>query len=132
MNLKGTPSKIFFQYVTKIVVYPFLVFAIVWIFRLTLPNWLSKTLTIMGFCYLWNILNTMCTCCVMSCELRGGSGKKFCTFVKYFAAYMFIPALVAFLHNLFMWGPMKTWVMIVLAIYMILMTILSIVYAAMQ
>ena len=45
---------------------------------------------------------------------------------------MFIPALVAFLHNLFMWGPMKTWVMIVLAIYMILMTILSIVYAAMQ
>ena len=132
MNLKGTPSKIFFQYVTKIAVYPFFVLAIIWIFRPTLPNWLSKTLMIMGFCYFWNVLNTMCSCLVMSCELHGGAGRGFLIFVKSFISSLFIPALVAFLHNIFMWGPMKTWVMIVLAIYTILATILSTVYAVAQ
>ena len=132
MNLRGTPSKIFFQYVTKIAVYPFFVLAIIWIFRPTLPNWLGKTLMIMGFCYFWNVLNTMCSCLVMSCELHGGAGRGFLIFVKSFITSLFIPALVAFLYNIFMWGPMKTWVMIVLAIYLVLSTILSIVYSVVQ
>lgn len=132
MNLKGTPSKIFFQYVTKIVVFPFLVFSIIWIFRLTLPNWLSKTLMIMGFCYVWNVLNTMCSCLVMSCEMQGGSGRGFLIFIKSLTSSLFIPGLVAFLFNIFMWGPMKTWVLIVLAIYTILATILTTVYAVAQ
>ena len=132
MNLRGTPSKIFFQYVTKIAVYPFFVFAIIWIFRLTLPYWIGRTLMIMGFCYFRNVLNTMCSCLVMSCELHGGAGRKFCIFCKSFITSLFIPAFVAFLYNIFAWGPMKTWVLVVLAIYTVLTTILSITYAAVQ
>ena len=132
MNLRGTPSKIFFQYVTKIAVYPFFVLAIIWIFRLTLPGWLSKTLMIMGFCYFWNVLNTMFSCLVMSSELRRGAGKKFLVFCKSLVTSLFIPALVVFLYKLFMWGQIKTWVLIVLTIYTVLSTILSIVYAVVQ
>ena len=132
MNLKGSPSKIFFQYVTKIMVYPFVIFAIIWIFRLTLPGWLSKAFMIFGFGYFWNILNTACSCLVISSELRGGGGKKFLIFLKNFVTFMFIPAFVMYLHKIFMWSPAKTWVMIVLAIYILLTTILSIVYAAQQ
>ena len=132
MNLKGSPSKIFFQYVTKIMVYPFVIFAIIWIFHLTLPGWLSKAFLILGFGYFWNILNTACSCLVMSSELHGGGGRKFLIFLKNFVSFLFIPALVMYLHKIFMWSPAKTWVMIVLAVYMLLMTILSIVYAAQQ
>ena len=132
MNLRGTPSKIFFQYVTKIMVYPFVIFAIIWIFHLTLPGWLSKAFLILGFGYFWNILNTACSCLVMSSELHGGGGRKFLIFLKNFVSFLFIPALVMYLHKIFMWSPAKTWVMIVLAVYMLLMTILSIVYAAQQ
>ena len=132
MNLKGSPSKIFFQYVTKIMVYPFVIFAIIWIFHLTLPGWLSKAFLILGFGYFWNILNTACSCLVMSSELHGGGGRKFLIFLKNFVSFLFIPALVMYLHKIFMWSPAKTWVMIVLAIYMLLTTIMSIVYAAQQ
>ena len=64
--------------------------------------------------------------------LRGGGGKKFLIFLKNFVTFMFIPAFVMYLHKIFMWSPAKTWVMIVLAIYILLTTILSIVYAAQQ
>ena len=129
MNLRGTPSKIFFQYTVKCMMVPFLIFAVIWIFRLTPPNWLMKTFAILGFGYVWNLLNTACTCCVMSAESRRSGARKFLRFIQGFVSYLVIPALVYFLHRLFHWWPMKTWVLIVLGVYLVLTLILAIAYA---
>ena len=53
-------------------------------------------------------------------------------FCKSFITSLFIPAFVAFLYNIFAWGPMKTWVLVVPAVYTVLLTILSITYTAVQ
>ena len=131
MNLRGTPSKIFFQYTVKIILIPFLIFAVIWIFRLTPPDWLIKTFKVFGFGYAWHLLNTACTCCVMSDENKPSGGRKFLRFVQGYVSFLVLPAFVAFLHNVFLWGPMKTWVMIVLGVYMVVTLLMSIAYARM-
>ena len=132
MNVKGTPGKIFFQYVVKIMVVPVLIYAVIWTFSLTPPAWLVKTFLVLGFGYFWNIINAAFSCISLGSEKKGSAAKRFFLFLKTIVSYLFLPALVIYLHRLFMWSPVKTWVIVVMVIYMVLTMILSITYAAVK
>lgn len=130
MNVKGTPAKVFFQHAVRIMLVPALIYAVIWTFSLTPPAWLVKIFLVLGFVYFWSIINTAFSCISMGSEKKGSAAKGFFLFLKSIVSYLFLPALVMYLHRLFLWSPVKTWVIVVMVIYMVLTMILSITYAA--
>lgn len=126
MNLEGSPGKIFFQYAVRLVRVPFVIFAVIWIFRLTPPDWLMKVFWIGGFGYAWTLLNVAFTSISMCFDRTGGAVRKFFWFLKEIVSYLAVPATVVFLHWLFRWGSLKIWVIVILAAYTVLALLLSI------
>lgn len=127
-NAEGTPAKIFFQELTKTLILPLLIFSIIWIFNVTVPIWLNRTLWIYGYFLAWSIIGTMWSCIDLSYEnsRRIHKGKGVVTFLITAHYLLGITALVIFLYWLFAKFPMKLWVIIVLSVY----TLFSLIVAA--
>lgn len=118
-RIEGTPSKIFFQLVTTELQAPLLVICWYWIFTPEIPLWLNRALWIMGFCWVFNIFMILYTCLDLRLQasIRRGRGKGLVKFLRALHLFMGIPELVVYLHWVFGWLPVKTWVIAVLAVY---------------
>ena len=127
-NEEGTPDKIFFHALTKMLYWPLLGFSIWWIWKIDLPDWAIKALWIVAFLMVYYIIWTGLVCHNLRYEKsrRHRKGARFAKFLMTFHLFMFIPELVLMLHWVFGWFPMKTWVMIVLGIYTLFFFISSI------
>ena len=129
VNMKGTPGKIFFKYLTSALILPTFIGAVIWIFSITPANWFIKTFWILIFYIVWNIFNVGWNCLAMVAEKKRGAGKGFFRFMQSVHLFFFIPLFVLYLHWLFSWTPVKLWVLIVLGIYTVATLIISIIYA---
>lgn len=133
-NIEGTPGKIFFKTLTKELILPLLIFAVIWITRREQPLWAVRCYWIAGFLWLWNVIHNMYTCL----ELRNQAshhrhkGKRLVRFLQAAHIYLLIVELILLLHWLFAWFPMKVWVIILLSVYTAFMLLFSLIYAIRQ
>ncbi len=118
-NFKGSPSMIFFRYLTGNLKLAALIASIFWIGKITPPVWLEKTLWIVGFIWVWTLMISMWHCLVLrnNASKRRHIGERIVFFIFSLQTYLSIPALVVFLHWLFDWFPMKTWVIVLISIW---------------
>lgn len=118
-NVEGTPGMIFFRFLTKTLILPLLVFSVFWIFSITVPLWLNKTFYIIGFLMVWNVILTMWSCMALryKASRRHHAGAKLVQFLGALHTFWCVPELVLFLHWLFNWFPVKTWVIVILGIW---------------
>lgn len=128
-NKEGTPAKIFFQSFTQALIWPYLYFAIVWIFDPVIPLWCIRAAEILGFIWVWSQVLTMWSCISLRNEKKRYKSGKGAKFFLAFHLYQFITEAVLFLHWIFAWFPMKTWVIIVLALYGLIGLLCSILFA---
>ena len=126
-NVEGTPGMIFFRFLTKTLILPLIVFSLFWIFSITVPLWLEKTFWIIGFLIVWNIVLTMWSCMALryKASRRHHRGAKLVQFLGALHTFWGLPALVLYLHWLFNWFPMKTWVIVLLGIWGVFTLLLS-------
>ena len=126
-NVEGTPGMIIFRFLTKELVFPLLLVSVFWIFRIAIPVWLEKTFWVLGFLWVLNILTTMWNCISLrykaSTRLRGNG--KFALFMASLHLFWGLPALTVYLHWVFDWFPMKTWVIVILGIWAFFTLILA-------
>lgn len=126
-NVEGTPGMIFFRFFVKNLIFPLLVVSVFWIFKIKIPVWLNKTFWILGFFWAWNIPMTMWNCISLRYKAstrRRGNGK-FAGFMAALHVCWGLPVFVVFLHWLFAWFPMKTWVIVILGVWGLMMLILA-------
>lgn len=116
---EGTPDKIFFHTLTKLLKWPMIGFSIWWILELDLPLWSIKALWIAAFVMVYYIVWIAFVCNGLRYEnsRRYRKGGRLAKFLLQFHTWMFIPELVLMLHWTFGWFPMEPWVIIVLSIY---------------
>lgn len=118
-NVTGTPGKIFFKTLTKEMIYPLLIFAVIWISRREQPLWAQRCYWIAGFLWIWNVFHIMNSCLVLRNQesRRRHKGRRLAKFMLNAHVLLIIPELVLFLHWLFGWFPMKIWVIVLLSVY---------------
>lgn len=118
-NVEGTPGMLFFKFFTRELITPLLFFAAIWIFRVEVPLWLEKTLYIFTFLWAWNIISTMWNCIKLRYDhsMRLRKGKGLVGFLAAQHILLLAPGLGLYLHWLFGWFPMQTWVIVVYCIY---------------
>lgn len=131
---EGTPDKIFFHTLTKLLKWPLIGFSFWWILELDLPLWSIKALWIAAFVMVYYIVWIGFVCHGLRYEnsRRHRKGARLAKFLLHFHTWMFIPELVLMLHWTFGWFPMKLWVIIVLSIYTLFFLISSIGAAMMR
>ena len=139
---EGPVPKVLFQKLTQLAIFPCAMLLGMWIQTLQpqapdgpqvgcmlaglfgnpifpMQDWQVKAIWICQFIFAWNVPNYILTCLNMGAQsswyYRGGEGLI--KFVQTLYTMMFIPLLVIFLHWLFQWNPMQTWVIIVLSVY---------------
>ncbi|MEA5060794.1 MAG: hypothetical protein VB049_12320 [Candidatus Pelethousia sp.] len=127
-DVEGTPGMIFFRALTKELLLPVLLVSIFWIFRMPVPLWLEKACWIVGFLWVWNVIFTMWTCMALRYKStrRKHKGQVLVRFLGSEHILLLLPALGLYLHWLFGWFPMKTWVLVLCGIYGLLWLVLSI------
>lgn len=128
-NKQGTPGKIFFQSLAENCRVLLLVFAILWITRITPPAVIVHILWILGFFWVWNNVFNAYACLCIRCTSGRHRGLAFFQFLHAAHLFFIIPEFVFFLHWHFQWFPMKHWVMIVLGVYSVIAFFFSIMYA---
>ncbi|MEA4914511.1 MAG: hypothetical protein VB061_08070 [Christensenella sp.] len=118
-NVEGTPSMIFFRFLTKQLILPLLIAGFFWIFPVNAPDWLMKVFGILAFFWVWHILFTMWQCVNLRYEAsdRVHRGKVFAAFMLREQVLALPFALVFFLYWLFGWFPMQAWVIAVIGVY---------------
>ncbi len=118
-NVEGTPSMIFFRFLTKQLILPLLIAGFFWIFPVSAPDWLMKVFGILAFFWVWNLLFTMWQCVNLRYEAssRVHRGKVFTAFMLREQVLALPFALVFFLYWLFDWFPMQAWVIAVIGVY---------------
>jgi len=127
---EGTPGKVFFETVSNALILPAIVLSVIWLFNITLPGWLAKTLLIIAFFIVNSLGLTMWICLSMRSDYashRKGRGLiKFCLSMRLFITPCL---LVFFLGKIFAWLPFKKWIIIVMIVYVVIMTLGAIIYA---
>ena len=118
-NVEGTPSMIFFRFLTRQLILPLLIVSFFWIFPIDVPDWLLKVFDILVFFWLWNVLFTMLQCVNLRYEesTRAHRGKVLAGFLLREHLLTLPFALVFFLHWLFQWFPMQDWVVAIIGVY---------------
>ncbi len=118
-NVKGTPGMIFFRFFTRELITPLVFFAVIWIFRIAIPLWLEKVFYICAFLWAWNIVYTMWSCVKLRYEntIRVHRGEGLFRFLAAQHGLLLAPGLGLYLHWLFGWFPMQTWVIVVYCAY---------------
>lgn len=127
-SVKGTPGMVFFRFFTRELITPLLFFAAIWIFRIDIPIWFEKLLYILAFLWAWNILLTMWHCVKLWYDetSRARKGKGLVFFLSGQHVLLLAPGMGLYLHWLFGWFPMQTWVIVVYSLYGIFWLIASI------
>ena len=127
-SVEGTPDMIFFRFLTKELIFPLLLACVFWTFRINAPLWMEKTLWICVFLWGWNILFNMWGCAALryKASSRKRRGQVPVRFIGSLHIMLLLPGLIVFLHWLFSWFPMKTWVVVLLSIYGVFFLIVSI------
>lgn len=130
-NTEGTPGKIFFKTLSKELMLPLLIFAVIWIARWESPLWAVRIYWIAGFLWLWNVINNMYTCFELRNQTshRRRKGRRLVKFLRAAHIFFVVPELVVLLHWLFTWFPMRVWVIVLLSVYSAFMLLLSLMYA---
>lgn len=126
-NMEGTPGMIFFRFLTREMIFPFALFSVFWIFSIRVPLWLEKTLYIYGFLWVWNIVFNMWGCIALrdKASKRRRRGRVLVRFLGSVHTLLLLPGIVFYLHWLFHWFPMRTWVVVLMCVYGVLFLILS-------
>jgi len=127
-NVEGTAGMIFFRFLTNQLILPFAVFSIFWIFNIPVPAWLEKTFYILCFFWTWNIFFTMWNCIALR-HKNSGRRRRGQLFVRFMGAQhvlLLLPGFALYLHWLFDWFPLATWVIVLYGIYGFVWLILSI------
>ncbi|MEN6635548.1 MAG: hypothetical protein ABFC56_06855 [Clostridiaceae bacterium] len=129
-NMEGTPSMIFFRFLTRQLILPLLIISFFWIFPVNAPDWLLKVFGILGFFWVWNVLFTMWQCVNQRYKesTRAHRGKVFAGFMLREHLLTLPFALVFFLHWLFQWFPMQDWVIAIIGVYGFIWLGLSVYY----
>ena len=129
-NMEGTPSMIFFRFLTRQLILPLLMISFFWIFPVNAPDWLLKVFGILGFFWVWNVLFTMWQCVNLRYKesTRAHRGKVFTGFLLREHLLTLPFALVFFLHWLFQWFPMQDWVIAIIGVYGFIWLGLSVYY----
>ncbi len=127
-NVEGTPSMIFFRFLTKELLFPLAVFSVFWIFRIALPPWAEKVFYIYAFFWVWNVIMTMWNCWALRYKSshRRHRGQILVRFLGSQHIFLLLPGLALYLHWLFQWFPMRTWVIVLYGIYGLFWLIMSI------
>ncbi len=124
-NLTSTRGIAIWRHLTTQLIPPLLVFAVFHIFELTAPLWLEKTLYIIGFLYAWGTSQMLWHIAAVKSPLAQ-KRKVFPAVIEIQHTMLLLPALALYLHWLFAWFPMQTWVIVVLGIYGVIWLLLTI------
>ena len=127
-NVEGTPGMIFFRFLTKELIFPLTVFAVFWIFRIGVPPWVEKVFYLYAFFWAWNVIMIMWNCLALRYKSshRRHRGQVLVRFLGSQHIFLLLPGLALYLHWLFQWFPMRTWVIVLYGIYGLFWLILSI------
>ena len=127
-NAEGTPGMIFFRFLTKELIFPLVLFAVFWIFRIGVPPWAEKVFCLYAFFWVWNIIMTMWNCLALRYKNshRRHRGEVLVRFLGAQHIFLLLPGLALYLHWLFQWFPMRTWAIVLYGIYGLLWMIMSI------
>ena len=126
-NMEGTPGMIFFRALTKELIFPLIVFAVFYIFRVGVPPWVEKVFYLYAFLWLWYVIMIMWNCLALryKSSRRRHHGQVLVRFLGSQHIFLLLPGLTLYFHWLFQWFPMRTWVIVIYGIYGLLWIILS-------
>ncbi len=127
-NVEGTPSMIFFRFLTKELIFPLIVFSIFWIFRIPVASWIEKAFYLFAFFWVWNVIMIFWSCLALryKSSRRRHRGEVLVRFLGAQHISLLLPVLVLYLHWLFQWFPMRTWVIVLYGIYGLIWIVASI------
>jgi hypothetical protein len=127
-NVEGTPGMIFFRFLTKELIFPLVVFAVFWIFRIGVPAWAKNVFHIYAFFWVWNVIMIMWNCLALRYKnsRRRHRGQVLVRFLGSQHIFLLLPGLTLYLHWLFQWFPIHTWVIVLFCIYGLFWLIMSI------
>ena len=127
-DVEGTPGMIFFRFLTKELIFPLTVFTVFWIFRIALSPWAEKVFYIYAFFFVWNVILVMWNCWALrfKSSYRRHRGHILVRFLGSQHIFLLLPGLTLYLHWLFKWFPIRTWVIVLYGIYGLVWLIMSI------
>ena len=127
-NVEGTPGMIFFRFLTKELIFPLVVFSVFWIFRIPAPPWAEKVFYLYAFLWVWNVIMILWNCLALryKSSRRRHRGQVLVRFLGAQHIFLLLPGLALYLHWLFQWFPMRTWVIVLYGIYGLFWLVMSI------
>lgn len=127
-NVEGTPGMIFFRFLTKELIFPLAVFSVFWIFRIHTPLWMEKVFYLYAFLWVWNVIMILWNCLALryKSSRRRHRGQVLVRFLGAQHIFLLLPGLALYLHWLFQWFPMRTWVIVLYGVYGLFWLVISI------
>ena len=118
-NNVGPVGKVIFQAISGYLAFPLAILVGIWAYNKPFKLWHIKVFWLYGFVTVWGLFFIIITCKNMAAQSGWYRGKMGAFWKFLFSVYIFFffPLLVLYLHWLFGWLPVKTWVWIVLGIY---------------
>ncbi len=126
-NVEGTPGMIFFRFLTKELIFPLVVFAVFWIFRIGVPPWAEKVFSLYAFFWVWYVIMILWNCLALryKSSRRRHRGQVPVRFLGSQHIFLLLPGFILYLHWLFQLFPMRTWVIVLYGIYGLLWLVMS-------
>ena len=118
-NVEGTPGMIFFRFLTRELIFPLAVFSAFWIFRIPVPPWAERVFYLYTFLWVWNVIMILWNCIALrhKSSRRRHRGQVLVRFLGVQHIFLLLPGLALYLHWLFQWFPMRTWVIVLYGVY---------------
>ena len=125
LRIEGSPSIMFFKFLMRSLIVPFIVCSIFIVFDLSVTAFWKTVFSIYGFMWAWYVIRTFFLCAMLS-RFQPSRSYSIYNYLYYQAAWLLLPSLGLFLLWYFEWFPMKTWLIWVYGIYGFIWLIISI------
>lgn len=135
IKMSGTLQSMFFRFAIRSFIFPVILVFLVSVFTPEIPEGWKAVFAIYGFWWAFAVLDMALQCNALRVQAKPGSSynlqkkRKAATLGNLQARMLAVPAFGLFLIWYFGWWPMKTWVIVLYAIYMASWLIVTIVNA---
>ena len=132
MRTIGTAGMIYFRTVIATTIFPAILLLIIFLSVGEITPFWYYFFEIYLFCYIIGLITLAFQCNVAALSVgyldyKGLKRKRGAALGILISGMLSVPALVLYLHWIFEWFPMKTWVLILIIIYLVITLIVSIV-----
>jgi len=132
MRTIGTAGMIYFRTVIATTIFPAILLLIIFLSVGEITPFWYYFFEIYLFCYIIGLITLAFQCNVAALSVgyldyKGLKRKRGAALGMLISGMLSVPALVLYLHWIFEWFPMKTWVLILIIIYLVITLIVSIV-----